>query len=47
LVIRVEEKLHVLLSTLADERDVTISELVRPLLEGLVAAKGKRRGGRA
>jgi hypothetical protein len=42
LVIRVEEKLHVLLSKLAEEKDVTVSELVRPLLEGLVGGRRSR-----
>jgi predicted HicB family RNase H-like nuclease len=42
LVIRVEEKLHALLTKLAEEKDVTVSELVRPLLEGLTGGKGKQ-----
>jgi predicted HicB family RNase H-like nuclease len=44
LVIRVEEELHALLAKLAEEKDVTVSELVRPLLAGLVGGRGKRRG---
>jgi hypothetical protein len=42
LVIRVEEELHAMLAKLAEEKDVTVSEMVRPLLEGLVAG-GKRK----
>jgi len=37
LVIRVEMRLHERLTKLAEERDVAVSELVRPLLEELVA----------
>jgi predicted HicB family RNase H-like nuclease len=43
LVIRVEEKLHVLLTKLAEEKDVTVSELVRPLLARL-ARKQRKEG---
>ena len=42
LVIRVEMRLHERLTKLAEERDVAVSELVRPLLEELVAGKRKR-----
>jgi hypothetical protein len=42
LVIRVEEDLHALLARLAEEKDVTVSELVRPLLEVLAGGKRKR-----
>lgn len=42
LVIRVEEDLHALLAKLAEEKDVTVSELVRPLLEVLAGGKRKR-----
>jgi macrodomain Ter protein organizer (MatP/YcbG family) len=35
LVIRVEERLHERLTTLAEEKDTTVSEMVRPLLERL------------
>lgn len=42
LVVRVEEELHAVLSKVAEEKDVTVSELVRPLLEGLVGGRRKR-----
>jgi antitoxin component of RelBE/YafQ-DinJ toxin-antitoxin module len=41
LVLRIEAELHERLTQLASEGDVTVSELVRPLLERL--ARGKRR----
>ena len=41
--IRVEEELHALLSKLAEEKDVTVSELVRPLLARL-ARKPRKEG---
>ncbi len=43
LVIRVEEDLHALLAKLAEEKDVTVSELVRPLLEGLTGRAERKR----
>jgi hypothetical protein len=49
LVIRVETWLHERLGVLAEEKDATVSELVRPLLEGLVGDigdKGRRKGRR-
>jgi hypothetical protein len=43
LVLRIEVELHDRLAKLAEERDATVSELVRPLLERL--ARGKSRKG--
>ena len=43
LVIRVETWLHERLGILAEQKDATVSELVRPLLEGLVGDKGRRK----
>ena len=42
LVIRVETQLHALLTKFAEEKDATVSELVRPFLERLVGGKRKR-----
>jgi hypothetical protein len=42
LVLRVEAELHDLLTKLAEERDTTVSELVRPLLERLVRGKSRK-----
>jgi predicted HicB family RNase H-like nuclease len=44
LVIRVDTRLHEQLGALAERKGTTVSELVRPLLEGLV--RGKAKGGK-
>jgi hypothetical protein len=42
LVLRIEAELHDRLRKLAEEGDVTVSELVRPFLERLASGKRKR-----
>jgi hypothetical protein len=42
LIVRVEREIHALLTKLAEEGDVTVSQLVRPLLERLAGGKRKR-----
>jgi hypothetical protein len=38
----VEKEIHALLTKLAEEGDVTVSDMVRPLLERLAGGKRKR-----
>jgi hypothetical protein len=42
LIVRVEKEIHALLTKLAEEGDVTVSDMVRPLLERLAGGKRKR-----